>query len=141
MTDEKSQSAKPNRNPQKKKSEGGNLLSGKEGRRRGRPPGSRNKLGEVFISELHASFLKHGPEVIEKLRVEDPKAYINAIAKIIPKDLNLSVTPMADYTEQNLTVLNVTINQTIELLQSGKLNPDDLDIDALEQAAKMIEHE
>lgn len=137
----KTQSRKRNTNKQTTKDKGGNLLNAKDVRRTGRPPGSRNKLGEAFISELHADFLENGAAVIKRLRAEDPKAYVNAIAKIIPKDLNLSVTPMADYTDQNLTVLNVSIQQTIQLIEDGKLDPAKLDIDALEEVAKVIDHE
>lgn len=53
---------------------------------RGRPRGSRNKLSETFIGELCGDFEEHGRGVIERVRREDPVAYLAIIAKLVPKD-------------------------------------------------------
>ena len=56
----------------------------------GRPKGSRNKLFEAFIRVLCDDFEKGGPEVIERLREEQPAQYANVIARLMPKLLELS---------------------------------------------------
>lgn len=61
-------------------------------RKGGRPVGSRNKLGEVFLKALHEDFLDHGVETIRKARIEDPVAYIKIIASLLPKDFKLDAS-------------------------------------------------
>jgi hypothetical protein len=56
----------------------------------GRPKGSRNKLSSEFINVLAEDFGKHGNAVVEKLRQENPTAYVNVIAKLVPAGLELS---------------------------------------------------
>ena len=68
----------------------------------GRPRGSRNKLGEAFIAALAEDFEKHGVEVIERVRIEKPEAYIKVIASLLPKDLNLNVTKLDDLSDEQL---------------------------------------
>ena len=40
---------------------------------KGRPKGSRNQLGEDFISALQADFKEHGTEVIAAVRADRPQ--------------------------------------------------------------------
>ncbi len=56
----------------------------------GRPKGSRNKLSEAFLKALADDFVKHGEDVIEKLRESQPAQYCNVIAKLMPKLMELS---------------------------------------------------
>ena len=64
---------------------------GQSGNLAGRPKGSRNRLSEDFIAALTADFIEHGCEVIEKVRVNQPMAYLKLIASVIPKDVIHSV--------------------------------------------------
>jgi hypothetical protein len=64
---------------------------GQSGNPKGRPAGSRNKLGEEFIEALQADFKDHGKEAIIKVRTEKPDQYLKVIASIVPKDLNVNV--------------------------------------------------
>ena len=59
------------------------------GNPRGRPKGSRNKLGEEFICELHESFLKQGSAAIERVIQEKPDVYLKLIAQVIPKEFHV----------------------------------------------------
>jgi len=65
--------------------------AGKSGNPAGRKRGSRNKLGEAFLTDLYADFMDHGVEVIEKVRVTDPAAYLRVVAKILPSKLEVDV--------------------------------------------------
>jgi hypothetical protein len=71
----------------------------------GRKKGSRSKLGEAFLSAMHADFEAHGSEVIEKVRVEKPDAYLKVVASILPKELNVKVDPIEELTDDELTGL------------------------------------
>ena len=62
----------------------------------GRTKGSRNKLSEAFIRELADSFEEKGAESIEEVRVNYPAQYLNVIAKLMPKIMELSGPDGAD---------------------------------------------
>ena len=79
----------------------------------GRPKGSRNKLGEAFIETLYADFTKHGDSVIERVREEDPAAYMRVCASILPKELEIK-RPLSDLTDDELI-------RAIELLRLAAL--------------------
>jgi len=57
----------------------------------GRPRGSRNKLGEEFISDLRASWVKHGREAIESVVRNRPHDYLKVIASLLPKELSAEI--------------------------------------------------
>lgn len=68
---------------------------GESGNPSGRPKGSRNKLAEDFIAALHKDFSEHGAKALEDCRKENPAQYINAIAKVLPKHVNLEVDDLS----------------------------------------------
>jgi hypothetical protein len=68
----------------------------------GRPKGSRNKLGEDFIRALAEDFAKHGPAVMEKVRTDKPDAYLKIVALLLPKDINLTVRPLDELSDDQL---------------------------------------
>ena len=61
---------------------------GQSGNPKGRPIGSRNKLNERFILELHDDFAQHGRAVIERVREQRPDVYLKVIASILPRELH-----------------------------------------------------
>ena len=67
----------------------GRFLAGNNGG--GRKPGSRNKLSESFVADVHASWEKHGAEVLERVAREEPGTYLRTIAALMPKDVRLDV--------------------------------------------------
>jgi len=77
---------------------------GQSGNPKGRPPGSRHKLGEDFIAGLQADFAEHGPAVIEQVRKELPHVYLKIIASVLPKELKIDAGPRdsSDYTDAEL---------------------------------------
>jgi hypothetical protein len=48
----------------------------------GRPLGSRNKLSEDFLVDMHIAWLERGQEVIDRLIVERPEVFLLAMLKI-----------------------------------------------------------
>jgi hypothetical protein len=53
----------------------------------GRPPGSRNKLAEKFLTVLFNDFNEHGEGAIQRVRVSDPSTYVRTVASVIPKEI------------------------------------------------------
>ena len=82
---------------------------GQSGNPRGRPKGARNKLGEEFLTQLCDDFEVHGAAVIERVRQEDPAAYLRVIASLIPKDIKIDrrpdAGPLSDLTDEEVTAL------------------------------------
>ena len=95
---------------------------GQGGRRRG----SRNRLGEDFLRALAEDFENHGAEVIERVRIEKPEAYLKVIASLLPKDLNLNVSKYDDLTDE-------------QLLRLGSVCPSPLDSSATGVSSTSLE--
>ena len=68
----------------------------------GRPKGSRNKLGEAFLSAMHEDFVEHGAKVIEQVRIEKPDQYLKVVASILPQQLNVNVQPFDEMSDDQL---------------------------------------
>lgn len=78
---------------------GRKFLPGQSGNPKGRPVGSRQRLGEKFINDLAADYDAHGSAAIVTLRTEQPAAYIKIVADLMPKDLNLNVDASQAFVE------------------------------------------
>ena len=57
----------------------------------GRQLGSRNKLAENFIADLHATWEEHGAAALAKCAVDEPAQFVRVVASLMPKDINLTV--------------------------------------------------
>lgn len=55
----------------------------------GRPKGSRNKLGEAFITALQEDFEEHGTAAIVEVRETKPADYLKVIASLMPKEFRI----------------------------------------------------
>ncbi len=65
---------------------------GQSGNPRGRTPGARQKLTESFIGDLHKKWQADGEDILERVAKDDPKAIVQAMTQLMPKDVALSVT-------------------------------------------------
>ena len=75
---------------------------GKSGNPKGRPLGSRNKLGEDFIAALAADFELHGVAVVQTVRAEKPDQYLKVIASLLPKEVEIKRTTLDGLTDDEL---------------------------------------
>ena len=69
----------------------GRFLAGNSGNG-GRRPGSRNKLGEAFISDLHEAWIKNGKAVIERVVRDEPAQFLKTVASLMPKELDATLS-------------------------------------------------
>ena len=75
---------------------------GKSGNPRGRPKGSRNKIGEEFFDALYQSFQIHGREAIRRVAVHHPVEFIKIIVSILPKHDPKPRDPFEDMSDDEL---------------------------------------
>lgn len=59
----------------------------------GRPKGSRAKLDQAFVDALFQDFKEGGKDAIRKCREEKPDVYLNVIAKVVPKQVDVTADP------------------------------------------------
>ncbi|MEF2547982.1 DUF5681 domain-containing protein [Aurantimonas sp. E1-2-R+4] len=93
---------------------------GQSGNPQGRPKGSRNKLGEAFLSAMHDDFEAHGVSAIVEVRETKPDAYLKVIASILPRDLNVNVNHMDDMTDDELIERIRALDATIRPFLHGE---------------------
>ena len=55
----------------------------------GRPKGTRNKLSEAFLADLHADWLDYGNQALTTMRQESPAKYCQMVMAILPKHIEL----------------------------------------------------
>lgn len=75
---------------------------GKSGNPRGRPKGSRNKLSDAFIADLHADWLTHGPETIKRVRETMPHVYLRMVAAIANRAAPQPANPLGQLSDDEL---------------------------------------
>src|SRR5438128_2156773 len=69
----------------------GRFLSGREGGP-GRAKGSRNRLAELFISDLHHEWEKSGAKALQRVAEADPVAFTKIVAGILPAKIDQTLT-------------------------------------------------
>jgi hypothetical protein len=68
----------------------GRFLAGNNGG--GRKPGSRAKLGELFVSDLRDAWSEHGAEALRRCAEEEPGQFCRIVASLLPKDVNINMS-------------------------------------------------
>lgn len=62
------------------------------GNRNGRPKGSLSKIQAMFYDHLYKDWCVNGEAAIEAMRIDSPKAYVQVVASILPKALEVDVS-------------------------------------------------
>lgn len=78
----------------------GRFLTGNSGG--GRKKGSRNKLGEAFVSDMYEAWTAQGPDVIARVIKDDPAAFLRSMVAILPKELEVTVNKYDNLTDEQL---------------------------------------
>lgn len=72
----------------------------------GRPPGMRNRLTEIAFQMLGDDFAKHGAEAIAKVRRERTHVYLQVVASLMPRQVQIEKNaPFEDITDEELQLL------------------------------------
>ena len=79
-----------------KRDQRGRFLSGNNGGP-GRRPGSRNRLAEDFICDVHTAWAEHGPAVLAEVRKTHPLAFARLVSSVLPARLDLGKPPEDRY--------------------------------------------
>ena len=64
---------------------------GQSGNPKGRQKGSRNKLADQFIMDLHDLWKRKGMQVLEIVADKEPSKLLGAMVQVLPKDFQVSV--------------------------------------------------
>lgn len=89
----------------------------------GRPKGSRNKLGEQFISDLQKDWEEHGAQAIKDCREEKPTEYVKVVAGLLPKE-HILTTATDGLTETQMENALAVIDGLIAARDAGELGRD-----------------
>lgn len=63
---------------------------GQSGNPKGRPKGAKQKLSYEFFKDLLHQWQLGGFFALQKVREENPEAFIRAVASVMPKDININ---------------------------------------------------
>ena len=79
---------------------------GESGNPAGRPVGARQALSDVVMKELVDDWVKHGIEVVQKVRETKPEVYLQVISRLLPQNMELVVDDarrsIVEFTPQEL---------------------------------------
>ena len=93
---------------------------GQSGNAKGRERGSRNKLSEEFIDALYADFQEHGAAAIKACRDASPENYVKVIASLLPKEMNIRDSALADMrADEIVNALDKIAEICAAILQDG----------------------
>ena len=87
----------------------------------GRPKGARNRLQSSFLYSLAEDFEQHGAEAIRICRIEEPSKYVQIVASLMPKELEIERGITADLDDEQLDALIAQVKA--ELLAKGAEKP------------------
>lgn len=76
--------------------------SGYAGSKTGRKRGSRVKFTAKVMKDLWVDWRDHGAEAIARCRKEDVSTYVRAAVALLPKDINITVNPIAEMPDDRL---------------------------------------
>ena len=70
----------------------------------GRARGAKNRLSHAFLTALAEDFEQHGVEALKIARIEKPVEYIRIVAGLMPKELEIMDSRLADLSDEELDV-------------------------------------
>ena len=69
---------------------------GQSGNPKGRPQGSRNKLSEDFLADLHDACKAFGREALMAAAWTEPVSFVRVVASLMPRELEATITPVTE---------------------------------------------
>jgi hypothetical protein len=105
--------------PDDKDPKTGRFKPGNTGAGGGRPKGSRNKIGEQFLTDLQADWDENGAEAIKACRTEKPADYVKMVASLLPKQIEVK-RPEEELTDSELADLIDAIQADLSKASSAE---------------------
>ena len=68
----------------------------------GRPKGARNRLGEQFLQDLYDDWFSYGNQVLAEVRERKPAIYLQVVASILPKILQIKEDDLEGMSDNEL---------------------------------------
>lgn len=75
---------------------------GQSGNPAGRPKGSRNKLAESFLQDMHEAWQTAGPQVLANVIKEDPATFLRSMVALMPKEMDVNLNRYDAMTDDQL---------------------------------------
>jgi hypothetical protein len=69
----------------------GRWQPGQSGNPAGRSVGTRNRFSEAFISDVSATWAKHGERILERMARKEPARFAELCGRLIPRDVHVSL--------------------------------------------------
>lgn len=93
----------------------------------------RATINKKFLASLKDDFELHGADIIARVRAIDPEKYLALVAKLLPKELSISVTtsPLDYLTVDELHVLSARLARFEEFLAAHQGTIDAIDVPLL----------
>ena len=64
----------------------GRFPEGISGNPAGRPRGAKGKFSEALVTDFARDWQEHGAEVVARVRVENPVAYLTVASRLVPRE-------------------------------------------------------
>ena len=77
------------------------FAKGQGGRRRG----ARHRISTALLEAIARDFEEHGEETVRITRVEKPVEYLRIVASLLPRELEITVGPLQEISDQELELL------------------------------------
>jgi hypothetical protein len=74
---------------ERQRSAKGQFIQGSSGNPHGRPLGGRNKFSEAFLEDCEKIWREGGIKAVREVMEKEPAAYLNAMVRLMPKDILL----------------------------------------------------
>lgn len=76
---------------------------GTSGNPKGRPVGTRSRLGAMFLTDILRDWEEHGVAAITAFRTERPHEYVKVVASLLPRELNVKVNELDEFSDEQIT--------------------------------------
>lgn len=87
----------------------------------GRPRGSRNKVGELFLMDLQDLWADQGMKILHRVARDKPHEVLKVIASLLPRQLHVQMNQLADYSDEQLAQLRAMLEVRVEGREDPKL--------------------
>jgi len=75
---------------------------GQSGNPAGKAKGTRHKISEAFLEDMHAAWKTKGAEAIAKVVEERPHEFLKVVAGLLPRDVNVKIDNLAEIDDAEL---------------------------------------